>query len=139
MSADPELAQQVRRAVDGQPVRVVWLFGSRARGTPSTASDTDLAVLLDPGTPADQWLDLRLRLLGRLEDAGTPQPDVVLVDEAPLSLQARVAAEGQVVFSADEARRIAWTSRVFREHADFALLQKDLEQQMLRGHATGRR
>lgn len=82
---------------------------------------------------------MRLRLLDRLAEHGVPGADVVLVDEAPLRLQARVAAEGRVLVSRDEPARVEWTSRVFREHADFALLQDQLDRQMLEAHAAGRR
>jgi predicted nucleotidyltransferase len=134
-----ELTDAVRTAVDGLPVVVVWLFGSTAGGTQRADSDTDLAVLPDPSVPADQRLALHLALLERLGAAGVLRPDVVLVDQAPLRLQARVSAEGRVLLSRDEPARVAWTSRVFREHADFAVLQDELDRQMLRAHATGAR
>lgn len=34
----------------------IWLFGSRARGTATAASDWDLLVVLDDDAP-DSWLD----------------------------------------------------------------------------------
>jgi predicted nucleotidyltransferase len=135
----PELTDAVRTAVDGLPVVVVWLFGSTPRGTQRADSDIDLAVLPDPAIPADQRLGLHLALIERLGAAGVVRPDVVLVDQAPLRLQARVSAEGRVLLSRDEPARVAWTSRVFREHADFAVLQDELDRQMLRAHATGAR
>lgn len=134
-----EVVPKVQRAVEGLPVLVVWLFGSTARGDQRAGSDTDLAVLLEPSVPDDQRLNLRLGLIERLEREGVQQPDVVLVDEAPLRLRSRVSSEGHVLFSHDEPARIAWTSRVFREHADFAVLQDELDREMLRAHATGRR
>lgn len=134
-----DLTERVRRAADGLPVVVVWLFGSTARGERRADSDTDLAVLLARGVPVDGRLDVRLRLLTRLQQEGVEQPDVVLVDEAPLRLQARVSSEGRVLLSRDEPVRVAWTSRVFREHADFAVLQDQLDHEMLRAHAAGRR
>jgi len=129
----------VRRAVSELPVVVVWLFGSTARGEQRADSDTDLAVLVDPSATAEQRLDLRLRLAERLQDEGVQRPDVIVVNDAPLRLKARVSSEGQVLFSRDEPARVAWTSRIFREHADFALLQDELDRQMLGGHAAGRR
>lgn len=134
-----DLDERVRRAVEGQPVLVVWLFGSAARGEQRPDSDTDLAVLVEASLPPGERLDLRLRLVEQLQRDGAPQPDVVFVDEAPLRLRARVASEGRVLFSRDEPARVAWTSRVFREHADFAVLQDELDREMLRHHAAGRR
>lgn len=134
-----DLTDRVRAAVEDLPVLAVWLFGSRAAGVARRDSDTDLAMLPTPGLSDSERLDLRLLLLARLADVGVPCPDVVLVDDAPLRLQARVTSEGLVLYSYDEPARVAWTSRVFREHADFALLQDDLDRQMLRAHADGRR
>ena len=133
----PELADAVRNAVHGLPVRVVWVFGSVARGEAGSNSDVDLAVLPDHG-PVDR-LALRLQLQTAMNQAGFSRVDVVLVDEVPLRLQARIAAEGQALVSRDEPVRVAWTSRVFREHADFALLQDELDREMLRAHGDGRR
>ncbi len=129
----------MRRAVGDLPVDVVWLFGSTARGEHRPDSDIDLAVLVDPSATVDQRIDLRARLIERLQDEGVDRPDVVVADEAPLRLRARISTEGRVLLSRDEPRRVAWTSRVFREHADFALLQDELDRQMLRDHAAGRR
>jgi predicted nucleotidyltransferase len=134
-----DLAERVRRAVADLPVLVVWLFGSAARGQQRPGSDTDLAVLADPRLSSAQRWELRLGLLDRLGAEGVPAPDVVMVEEAPLRLQARVSEEGRVLLSRDEPARVAWTSRVFREHADFALLQDGLDRQMLGEHAAGRR
>lgn len=132
-----ELGQLVATAAAGLPVRVVWVFGSVARGDARPGSDLDLAVL--PAAGAVDGHAVRLQLQAALSGAGYGEVDVVLVDQVPLRLQARIAAEGQVIFSTDEPARLAWTSRVFREHADFALLQDQLDQEMLRAHADGRR
>jgi predicted nucleotidyltransferase len=132
-----EMADAVRQAVEGLPVRVVWLFGSRARGQARPGSDVDLALLLDDDVP--DRLPVRLEVQARLSQLGVPDADVVVADDLPLRLKARVAAEGQVLLSRDEPARVAWTSRVFREHADFALLQDELDRQMLEAHADGRR
>jgi predicted nucleotidyltransferase len=132
-----DLAHVVRQAVADLPVSVVWLFGSRARGVPRPGSDTDLALLLDADVPDP--LALRLEVQARMSDLGVTDADVVVADDLPLRLRARVAAEGRVLLSRDEPARIAWISRVFREHADFALLQDELDRQMLAAHAAGRR
>jgi predicted nucleotidyltransferase len=132
-----EMADAVRQAVEGLPVRVVWLFGSHARGQARAGSDVDLAVLLDDDVP--DRLRVRLDLQARFSQLGIPEAEVVVVEDLPLRIRARVAAEGQVLLSRDEPARVAWTSRVFREHADFALLQDQLDRQMLQAHAEGRR
>lgn len=139
MPADPPdaLREAVRDAAQALPVRTVWVFGSVARGEAGVRSDVDLAVL-----PADGVTDrmaLRRDLQSAVMRRGFPDVDVVLVDEAPLRLQARIAAEGRVLVSYDEPARLAWTSRIFRQHADFALLQDRLDRKMLHAHANGRR
>jgi len=71
-------------------VRLAYLFGSQARGTPGPLSDVDLAVVLDPpgvahGARRD---DLNARLM---EVLGRNDVDLVLADQAPPLLRHRIA------------------------------------------------
>lgn len=86
--------EQVRRIVLEylQPWRVkVWLFGSRARGDATAASDIDIALLPQQPMPVDWMAGLRERL-----EESTVICDVDLVDlrAADPALRQMVEREG---------------------------------------------
>ena len=86
-------------------VAVAYLFGSRAEGTARPDSDHDVAVLFAAEDPA---FDATVRLGAALAAVlGTPV-DVVDLDRAELELRGRVAEQGRLLFSADEARRVGF-------------------------------
>lgn len=95
---------------------VAYLFGSRAAGRARDTSDIDIAVLFDRDVGLLEQEDLTARLAGALE---APDVDVVVLDRAPLELQGKVIQEGRVIFSADEARRVAFEVRTRSMYFDF--------------------
>lgn len=82
------------RRLDG-----VWLFGSQARGTASSASDIDLAVLCEPALELD-----RFRLMDRLGRALSRDVDVIDLATAPPTLTWEVLTTGRLVFEGDAIR-----------------------------------
>lgn len=123
----------------GEPVKVAYLFGSHARGEGRPDSDVDVAVLA-PDVVAHDAMDLHLRVLRRLSTASrVPALDVIVLDEAPLTLSGRVVKDGIVIYSVDEALRIAYESRVFRESVDFSFFGDAFAREALRLTAEGRR
>lgn len=84
-------------------VAVAYLFGSRAHGRATAASDHDVAVLFVAPEPA---LDATARLGGDLSAALGTAVDVVDLDRATLELRGRVAESGRLMFTADEPRRV---------------------------------
>jgi predicted nucleotidyltransferase len=123
------------------PVRVAYLFGSHARGEASQLSDVDVALLAPDIVPYER-LNLRLRAVGRLSTAAHIPDfdlDVIVLDESPLTLTGRVIRDGVVIYSVDEPLRAEYESRVFREFVDFSLLGDEIDLEMLRQIADGRR
>ena len=118
----------------GSPVLFAELYGSQATGRANTRSDVDVAVFVDSSTPADERLDLSLRLAGRLEQAlGVGPVEALLVlNEAPLALAGRVLRDRQVFYSRDEPARVAYESRIFRQFIDFERHAEPLRQAHLR-------
>jgi uncharacterized protein len=110
------ITAQVRAVLDSDGrVAFAYLFGSSARGTATDASDVDLAVYL----AGDVALRDEARLQAELGDALGGEVDLVILNRAPLWLQFRVLGEGAVVFSRDEAERVAFRERVERSFLDF--------------------
>jgi predicted nucleotidyltransferase len=111
-STDRELHEVLRRA----GVVVAYLFGSRAVGRNRNTSDADVAVLVD----GERGLLEQEALADRLARAmGVPDVDIIVLDEAPLELRGRIVQEGRVLFSADEARRVAFEVLTRSQYFDF--------------------
>jgi uncharacterized protein len=61
----------------------------------------------------------RARLAADLAEAlGTPEVDLVLLDEAPLELRGHVAQEGRLIYSRDEPQRVSFEVRTRSEYLD---------------------
>jgi predicted nucleotidyltransferase len=98
--AIPAIRQFLRGRAD---VRLALVFGSRARGTATPASDVDVAVRA-PGVD--------LFLLGaELERATGHEVDVVAVDEVGVPLLARIVREGVGVHEARRGALPTWRAQ----------------------------
>lgn len=135
---------RLSRAADlvlrGQPVRFAYLFGSQVTGGARPDSDVDVAVMLADGISPHSYLDMALRLTRALADAsGVRGLEVVVLNDAPLPLRGRVLRGRQVLFSADEPRRVEYESRTLREFTDFDRHARELDAELLRQTAAGER
>jgi predicted nucleotidyltransferase len=125
-------------AFEGTGVLFAYLFGSRATGRARPDSDVDVAVYLDP--PPPDPLAAALALAARLEEAsGVGDIEVVVMNDAPLPVLGRILRERIVPYSRDEPTRVAFESLTFREFCDFELHARELDRELLRRHAEGRR
>lgn len=104
----------------GQPVAVVYLFGSQARGDAGPLSDVDVAVLLAGDLSPEEALALRLRLMDAIGRAlCVERVDLVVLNDAPYLLQHRVIRDGRVLYCPDELVRVRYEFRVLRDYLDF--------------------
>lgn len=116
-------------ALDRAGVLVAYVFGSRGAGTARPDSDLDVAVL------ADDRLDLSQ--IGRIasllaESAGIPEVDVVDLRAAPLPLAGRVAQEGRLIHSSDEAARVEFEAETRVRYLDFLPTLQRLDRAFVR-------
>lgn len=96
--------------------------------------------MLAPAVLPEDRLTLRLRTIGRLAEATRISDlDVIVLDESPLTLTGRVVRDGVVIYSIDEPLRAEYESRIFREFVDFSVLADEIDLEMLRQIADGRR
>jgi len=101
------VVQQLRRRlIEARRTGVVavYLFGSFAEGRAHRESDLDVGVLLrwDAYPSARERFEMGLRLGGELAVERKPA-DVIILNDAPPTLAARIVTEGQRVFCAESA------------------------------------
>jgi len=95
-------------------VIAAWLFGSRARGAARADSDVDIAVLVRPGSAGShEALAIKLQLENELDALLHSEPDVTIVNAAPVDLVHRILRDGVLLLERDRAERVRFevTSR----------------------------
>jgi predicted nucleotidyltransferase len=107
MSDQDLLVSRLGAVLEGPPgngVVAAWLFGSHAEGRAHRDSDIDVGVLLSRGVFPDgrDRFEARLRLYSQLQSAvGRAALDVVVLNDVPPGLAARVVTTGRRVYCAD--------------------------------------
>lgn len=113
-------------------IAFAYLFGSLARGESLPLSDLDIAVYLrdDRGHSAT-----KMKILDPLVDIlGTEEIDLVILNHAPLSLNARILLNKRLIADNDPYLRHQWESLTLRKYFDFSYMEKDiLERRYLHG------
>lgn len=115
------LTQQVNAACQSEPVLLVYLFGSHARGTADEESDIDLAVLATPDLTPEERRELRFRLMRACADAlGMPleRIDLVVLQDVPVLLRYNILRGGRLLFARDLALHHEFLLDTERRYAD---------------------
>ena len=91
-------------------VKVIYLFGSKARGEAGVLSDTDICIIAPIISEK-----LKTEILG----FSSRKVDIVLFEDLPLNIKMRVLQEGKVLFVSDQRYMddLAW--RTTKEYIDF--------------------
>jgi predicted nucleotidyltransferase len=120
-----ELESRLRTLVAQAPDEVVavYLYGSRARGTASSASDVDLALLMRT-TPAPILQGVARDLEARVERHLRMPVEVIVLNTAPADLAHRVLRDGIVLLDRDRAVRLRFEVRSRNEYFDLAPLRR---------------
>lgn len=143
MPMDQILHERMRdvasRVFPREPVLFAYLFGSSVTAQRGPDSDIDVAVYLEPATRRNSF-DLSLGLAAQIsEERGIGEVDVVVLNDAPLPLLGRILKHRIVIFSRDEAERVGFESRKFREFLDFDFHARSMDKGFLEDMAEGRR
>ncbi|MCK4478089.1 nucleotidyltransferase domain-containing protein [Candidatus Bathyarchaeota archaeon] len=99
-------------------VLIAYLFGSYAKGTQTTESDVDIAVLLSE-TP-QKMLEYYLHLVNELSRVLGNNVDLIILNTAPPLLKHQTIKHGKLVYCRDEKARIEFEARAQNEYLDFA-------------------
>jgi predicted nucleotidyltransferase len=108
------------RALKENPrVIFAYIFGSVARGTQTPFSDIDIAVYFSEGA---DLVSEKLNLLGKLIDnLETDDLDLVVLNTAPLPLQARVLRDKEIMVDRNPHFRHIFESLIIRKYLDFSI------------------
>ena len=103
----------VQLAKQNSEVEVIWLYGSRARGSANTESDYDLAVAFKTYIKEPVECRLRPEMLA-LEWHGKLNIPLSIIDinQVPLPLAYTVIRDNTLLFSKNEYRRMTEEQRI---------------------------
>jgi predicted nucleotidyltransferase len=116
-----ERRDRIRQVLlEGPPLQLAILFGSRARESARPDSDLDIAIL-----PVDSELSLRDEglLVANLERAAGASVDLVRLDRAAPSLRWRIARDGVVLLSEPPHVAPRFLARAGIEHDELRELE----------------
>lgn len=109
-------------------IKLVVLFGSRARGEPWPDSDWDLAVLFDPENYKQNQHNvagLRKELLRELCSVlGTSRVDLVILNQASPYLRYQVAKSGTPLYEEKKGDFASFASLAVRSYSDSKVFMK---------------
>jgi uncharacterized protein len=109
---------------DNPRVVFAYLFGSVARGKQTLFSDIDIALYFSEGV---DFVSEKLNILGKLiDDLETDDVDLVVLNTAPLPLQARVLRHREVLVDRNPHLRHAFESLIIRKYLDFSIKEEAL-------------
>lgn len=125
MKPDSDVIHQLITLANSNPqVQVLWLYGSRAKGTAGPASDWDLAVAFDPikqsgplGTALENRLRPELLALEWQRALGLAEGKLSVVDinQSPIPLAFAVVDANRPLYSRDEGRRLQEEARIMSQ------------------------
>jgi predicted nucleotidyltransferase len=104
----------------GRPVLFAYLYGSYTKGAAHAFSDLDVAVCVE-GLEVKACLELELSLGLRIDEKlnHMVQSDVRVIDHLPLAIKGRVLAEGELIYSIAEDKRVEFETQVRMAYFDF--------------------
>jgi predicted nucleotidyltransferase len=122
------MARLTAQARGDPDVLAVLLFGSRARGDATPASDHDVCLVL--AAPPRSDLDASEK---RLQYLALGNLDVVVFQQLPLHIRSRVLREGRVLFTRDEDALYAVAIRTAKAFEGFRHIHRAYLDAVARG------
>jgi predicted nucleotidyltransferase len=106
-------------------VKLAYLFGSVAEGKKGKLSDVDLAVFLDESLSKPDRFNLQLKLIYELTGImKTDKVDLVIMNDAPLSLNYEIIKANHPLLVEDEGKKIDFEHRILSRYLDRRYYEK---------------
>ena len=118
-SAIERVKSSLSTVVDGDSIIAVYLYGSYARNEQTPVSDLDLAVLYTTNMSNKKMNENVNHLVQVLSKDIGVEVDVRTLNSMSLEFRYQVVSEGIVMYSNDDATRIAFETRTIMEYLDF--------------------
>jgi predicted nucleotidyltransferase len=119
-----ELRQKVHEIApmlfEETPVLFAYLYGSYAKGLSHPFSDLDVGIFVE-GLDRTACLNLELSLSLRIDEnlGHAVQSEVRVLNHLPLVVKGRILADGELIYSRDENKRIEFETQVRKAYFDF--------------------
>jgi uncharacterized protein len=110
----------LNQAKNDQRILAIFLFGSVARGEEHEGSDTDICLVLVPGT----YTPLQLSKL-KLEYLRDFNQDTQIFQQLPLYIRKRVLKDGKILFTRDMDQLYDVAFAFIREYADYEHIYRE--------------
>lgn len=123
-----EIQKELKRI---EEVRLVYLFGSQARGDAGLSSDYDFAVLTDRAADPEKIRAALAMLFSRTLE--TDEVDVVMLLHAPIELAYAIIATGDVVYEPNLATRVDYEAYVLGLYGDYLPILRAQREDLLKG------
>lgn len=118
MKLSTEVVNHLKRYFATQPqVAVVFLYGSYAKGTADQESDIDLGILFNQ-KKSQPFASEESVVMQNLTSQLGLEVEVQDLEACSLEFAHRVLNEGQVIYSANEVKRVAFTESLLRDYFD---------------------
>ncbi len=109
---------------DSDIVEFAYLFGGLVNKDPHPLSDIDLAIYCKEGT---NFRECKFELLGKLNHfLETDEIDLVILNQAPISLAGRIVTRKKLLFCRNDFLRHRFESLTLRKFHDFQIYEKKL-------------
>jgi len=105
-------------------MKLVYLFGSQAKGASAEGSDFDIAVLFKKN-PVDPLALKEIALFTlELNKSFSAKLDIISLNDAPLLLKYEVVAHGKPLYCENETERINFEVSIIKEYIDEEPIRK---------------
>lgn len=114
-----------------EELKLVILFGSRARGEDKDDSDLDLAFLLNSGFFEQiNGIDFRINIANCFSELTGIESDIVFLNSAKPLLKFQVLKYGELIYVNDDFDYASYFSKSLKEYFDFNYYKKYHYQKM---------
>lgn len=126
------IQENVREVLDyREEVRFAYLFGSRIEGVSRPESDLDLAMYLDKDSTQklDPLFETRLAL--EIEEAidETFEVDILVLNQASLTLKYQATDKGGLIYYRTEAEARDYEALIRKKYFDFSPMRKEYNEE----------
>jgi predicted nucleotidyltransferase len=129
----PKLKEELEKDED---LLFAYLFGAYGESRAGPLSDVDIGVFINKKT---NYFEKKMELIEKATKIlDTDEVDLIVLNEAPLSLAFQVIKTKRLLFSKDEERRIEFETKIIDLYCDFEPLRKITTSFLLRRIKEGK-